>query len=121
MTNSERTAHSSPIFKKFKLLNIFDINKLQTTSFVQKTITESPNFPFRNFQHYFYDRTEIHTHDTRYRHQLTIKRFRTENGRKSIAIKGAILYNKLDEDTKKAKHIKHFERMLKNNLISKYT
>ena len=91
-TYSKSRNPSSPLFAKLKILPIFDINILQTCSFIFKVKYQGYNLP-AHFQQYFYKNSMIHSYATRQAEQLHRPRGQTTRGQFSIKYRGVKLWN----------------------------
>ena len=117
ISNSHYRSHTSPIFVKYNILNVYDMFKLETGVFMYKYSNGSLPAGFKKF---FMTRSQIHDYQTRYKDNYN----QTKNARlfsdRSIRTYGPILWNSLDDVTKNSNSIKHFKNQYKKYLISIY-
>ena len=109
VTKSHFLAHSSPLFKKCKALNIYDINKL----FMGKLF-------FKNPAKYVEPNIFQHIHNTRNQNLLRPARFTTTLGMNSLLNQGPLNYNNVPIVIKQSRTVQSFKRKLKNHLLSSY-
>ena len=105
--------HTKPLFVKLKLLNVFDINKYQTGSFIFKCIN-CPDILPNIFQTYFAHNHEIHTYNTRNATKLHVTKARTTTRKMTIKLSGTLFWNSLDNNITHSKTLKSFQKKLKN-------
>ena len=92
ITKSKYNAHTFDLFRQVKILNIVNINKLQTGIFMFKYIHKA--LPL-NFKDYFTFSNEIHNWNTRTKETLRPVRFRTNYRKYSIKHSGPMTWNNL--------------------------
>ena len=73
--------HTTPLFKHLNILNVYDINKLQTLFFVYKAVN---NLLLKHFNTFFNLNINIHQHDTRQSSSLHFTFHRTNIRANSI-------------------------------------
>ena len=112
--------HTPPLFHKLKLLNIFDIFKLQLGKLVYKSINNLG--PISNIVN-FTMAAEVHGHNTRYAtngnmftHSVRTRYY----GLRCLEIEGKHLWKELPQHIKLCTSIKSFTKHFKNHLISLY-
>ena len=112
--------HTPPLFYKFKLLNIFDIYKLQLGSFVFESLNNDG--PARLVIK-FTKASDIHDHETRFVTQGNLSRNwarTTQFGLKSLKVEGERFWATLPINIKDSPSKKIFVRRLKYKLIFCY-
>ena len=114
---SHYRAHSNPLFKELKLLNIYDLYKFYLGIFMFKySLDDLPSI----FRHYFIKRQDIHNRLTRNSSNYHISRNKTVLSSKGIRSTGPNLWNSMSPEIKKAKNLQTFKLSLKNNMLSLY-
>ena len=108
--------HSSPLFKTNRILNIFDINKLQAGCFVYKSLNCLLPLTFDN---YFLQNSLLHTHNTRSHSSLHLFYHRTKARSNCIKIFGSKFWNSLPVPIRESNSIYIFKRKLKSYLLKK--
>jgi hypothetical protein len=119
ITYSKWNSHSAPIFKLIRVLNVYDINKIQMGCFVYKFFNGLlPSL----FDNYFVTNCSIHSYNTRYSNNLHLylPRCRTETRANSIRILGVKLWNSIDLAIRQKKSVFSFKRNYKKYLIDMY-
>ena len=109
VTKSDFLAHSQPLFKKCKALNIFDINK----AYLSKLY-------FKNPTKYVNPNILQHDHNTRNQNLLRPPRFTTTLAMNSFLNQGPLIYNQVPLAVKQSMTITSFKRKLKDHLLSSY-
>lgn len=117
ITNSNFTAHASPLFKKLNLLNIRDLSKLQLAVFMYKFYANQ--LP-PSFNSYFTSNSSIHSYNTRQASNYHLFSLSTSHRRNSIVATGPKLWNGLPDDIKTVSSLAAFKRTLKIVLLAKY-
>ena len=112
ITGSPYLAHTEPLMKEFKLLNISGINKYGRALFLYKYVNNQlPG----NFDNYFINNHEFHNYDTRSREDMHIPNSRLDIRKQTIRNAGPSLWNSIPIHIKDASTI---ERGLKPHLLS---
>ena len=117
ITDAKYNAHSSPLFKELKILNIQDIHLLNICKFMYDYHHSTlPNALSNIFQ----SNIDIHNHYTRQYTHHHIRSHRTALASKSIIHTGPKEWNMLPSSIKESntKHV--FTHRLKSHLIDKY-
>ena len=109
ITKSDYLAHSKPLFKKCKALNIFDLNKLYMSKLF-----------FKNPAKYQEPRRVNHPHQTRNQLLLRPQRCATTLARNSFLSRGPLVYNEVPDTIKRSNTINSFKLKLKKHLLSAY-
>ena len=120
ITNSHNRTTAMPLFFRFKLLNVFDIFKLNMSKFVWSVINNMKEFSKGLFNNYFRRNTQIHQHNTRFKQDLHANKFRTNIGKKSTKHQGQIIWNSLPGGIRNALSIAQLKCNLKTYLINEY-
>jgi hypothetical protein len=117
ITMSHYRAHSNPLFKELKLLNIYDLYKFYLGIFMFKySLDDLP----RIFRHYFITRQDIQNRLTRNSSNYHLPRNKTTFSSKGIRSTGPHLWNGMSPEIKKANNLQIFKLSLKNNMLSLY-
>ena len=116
-TNSHWLAHSPPLFKKCKTLNIYDIHTLLKGLFMYNY--SSSNLPC-NFDNYFVQNKVIHRYSTRSMDLYRPCLFNYDLARNTIKRQGPLLWNSIDSDLRNARSKFIFKRKYKLHLLSSY-
>ena len=115
ITGSPYLAHTEPLMKEFKLLNISSINKYGKALFLYKYVNRQlPG----NFDNYFINNHEFHNYDTRSREDMHIPNSRLDIRKQTIRNAGPALWNSIPIHIKDASTIELFKRGLKPHLLS---
>ena len=115
--NSHYLSHSAPLFKKYNLLNVYDIYLLEVCTFMYKEFNNKlPDI----FHKYFNQQKNLHRYQTRHAEDYKIPHFKTNFARKTIRATGPIKWNLTEKHVKEAKTIKHFRNKIKKNIIAEY-
>ena len=117
ISNAKYNEHTSPLFKKLKLLKLNDIYELHLGKFMYKA-THNQLQPA--LAHYFPLNIEIHNYSTRQAGNPQIKLRRTTKASFQINYKGPVYWQDLPNDIKQSITIKQFTSKLKNNLVHNY-
>ena len=108
---------SSPLFKKHCILNICDINKIQTICLIFKFFHNSLPLQFTDL---FTCNSLIHDHNTRQTNKIHISCHRINIRANSIAIYGAKLWNTLSLELTSLPSLAIFKRHFKYHLLEFY-
>ena len=92
ITFSKWDAHTSPIFKKLRILKLHEINTFQTCCFVFKSLH---NLLPVKFHKLFLRNQDIHDHDTRKKQNIHVISHRINVRAQSIRIHGQKVWNAL--------------------------
>ena len=117
ITSSDYRAHTLEYFKQYKLLNIFELIKYNTAQFVYCWIKRINEFS-KIFSNFYNVNTDIHSHNTRQKEDIHPIKFKSNVGKYSLKYQGAIVWNKIESDIKKAKSLNIFKREYKEILIA---
>lgn len=109
ITNSDFLAHTPPIFKTLKILQLSDLSKFFIATHMYKHLpsTSTPS-------------TLIHNHGTRNQHTLQIPRHNLTIYRHSLMYLGPITWNNIPEHIKLSPSLQCFKKRLKEHLLSFY-
>ena len=110
-------AHTSPIFKKYRVLKFNDLIDFNTCIIMYKA---SNNMLPVNVQGQFKKNKEVHSYGTRNQEKLHVKPVKSTLKHKSVNNKGVKLWNNLDEHIRSAVSINLFKKRLKNKFIQEY-
>ncbi|MEE9189443.1 MAG: reverse transcriptase family protein [Candidatus Neomarinimicrobiota bacterium] len=115
--NSDFRAHSAPLFRISKQLNIYDINIHQTASFMFQFINNTlpPGLEFS-----FISRTNFHRYATRSTDDFIIPHHSTRLRSFAISVSGPKIWNSLDSAIKQLPDIKSFRKKFKLSMYSRY-
>ena len=118
IANTFAKEHSAPLFKELKLLNIFDIYKVEALKFVYDSLYKTNPPQFHSF--YSYPINQINTAANR-SHNLNIPQVRTSTyGLKSLKYTGVILWNDLSTELRNSFSKKCFGKALKKHSLENY-
>lgn len=112
MSNSQRYAHTDPLFKNYKLLKVNDIIKLQTLLFIHKALYSHEvdcNFQFLS-----------DNKNSRRPNDLKLPLCRTSHAQRYITYRGANQWNQLPEDLKNIKSFNIFKFKIKQLFLRNY-
>ena len=118
-TNSDYRAHAAPLFKELKLLDIYDMNKLNLLSFIFKWQRDDDKYQ-TIFQNYYKRHREIHRYNTRHRDNFIKPKPHNHYGFQSIKYSASDLWNTLDNTIMQSKSIFIFKKMLKHHYLGTY-
>ena len=113
---SKWNVHAAPLFRTKGILNIYDLNRLQTGCFVYKAMH---NMLPLVFCEYFVLNTGIHSHDTRHSSNIHQDYSRTCVRQNSIKSHGTRAWNTIAYDIKQSFSLASFSRKYKSCLLSK--
>ena len=117
-TGAQYLAHTNPLFKELKTLNVFDINSLQCLVFMYKY---KNNLLPQSFHNFFTLNSDIHSYPTRISSDFHLINPKLLIAHKSIRHHGPDLWNSLPESIKSSNSIYSFKRLVKKMLLSEYT
>ena len=103
ITKSNYLAHTQPLFKKLKILNIYDINKLQLASFM---FSYSKQLLPNNFDEYFEYNSNINQYNTRNTNKMYVPFYHYNFSRTTVSFKGPQSWNLLPDDLKESSTIR---------------
>ena len=110
--------HSAPLFKELKLLNIYDIFKVEPLKFVYDSLNKNNPSQFHSF--YSYPINRINTAANR-SNNLNASVIRTSNyGIKSLKYTGVVLWNDLSTNDRISASKATFSKKIKNYFIVQY-
>ena len=118
---STRISHTKPLFYKFNVLNVFDLNKLQTDTFMYRFKNNS--LPTHICSLFPKQPSEIHDYKTRFaKSNVSSEKYISslQKKKKSIFYNGPKLWNSLDTSFKSLPHLRSFKYNLKKSLVSVY-
>ena len=111
--------HSAPLFKQLKLLNIYDIFKVEALKFVFDSVNKNNPRQFHSFYSYPTNR-HINTAANRNNH-LNVPLIRTSNyGIKSLKFTGVVLWNNLSFNDRTSVSKAVFSMKIKSYFIDQY-
>jgi len=118
VTNSNYYEHSLPLFFKCNLLNLQDINKLCTATFMYRF--HNNQLP-KTFSLFYVLNSDVHEHFTRQSNKLHINYARTDILKHHLRIYGAKIWNAIEPDIiSSAHHLYSFKKKFKAHLLSFY-
>ena len=109
--------HSNPLFKKHKILNVYDTFKLDLGVFMYKHHAELLPKVFIN---YFRKHNQYHNYTTRNAQNYSFHNAKKTFSDRSIRTSGPVLWNSIDKKLKQARTVKEFRNMFKTNLLETY-
>ena len=114
ISKSQPLTHTDPLFQKFKLLTLDQINKQQIALFMYSYCNSLlPNF----LQTRFIQNKYITHRLTRQANNLFIPNFKYQFSRNTIRFTGPTLWNSIPENLKDAPRLSSFKRKYKNFLL----
>ena len=96
-TSSSLYTHSTPLFEKLGILNIYDINRFQLAFFTAQYINHNLPVTFDGFLNF---RSQIHNYQTRQCGNLHIPLLRTSLAQMSVKFKCVTVWNDLPPSLK---------------------
>ena len=105
---------TNELHKDMKILKIDDLITINILAFVKKCLFDDCPELFKSYFRY-----QSHNYDTR-DPKLFVKRSKTQLGSNSLKIKGASLWNNIENEIKSKCHLKSFKKCLTLHFISKY-
>ena len=107
ITWSKWNSHSSPIFKQLIIFHLFDINLVQVTCFVCRSLNgQLPPM----FEDYFVQNCTVHNHITRHCLNLQLTLHRTNIRANSIRVSGVKFWNSISLELKQKPSVFSFKR-----------
>lgn len=117
ISNSHFRSHSAPIFKNLKVLNVYDMYKVDLGVFMYKHFNgQLPQI----FNEYFNKFTDIHDRDTRNNNDYQFMKNKTAMASRGVRSSGPCLWNTLSPNIKMSINIKQFKKQFKNELLNTY-
>ena len=110
VTGSPYLAHTEPLMKEHKLLNVLSINQYGRAQFLYKSVH---NLLPPNFHNYFTYNRQFHDYETRNRDNMNIPHSRLDIRKQATRTAGPTLWNSLPEHIKRSPSIEIFKRKLK--------
>ena len=115
ITNSQPLTHTHPLFKKLKLLTVYDINKFVTCTFMYSYVNDLlPKFLDNGFT----ENKSRNTYNTRQRNNLYIPNYKYNISRCTVKYLGPILWNTLPEHIKCTTSLSSFRMKYKLHLLN---
>ena len=115
ISNSSYLCPTKPLFKKYKVLNIFDMYTKEAAMFMYKY---KCNMLPRSFDGYFTTNQEIHRYNTRNKGDFNIPKRNSKFD--SVFVSGPKIWNGLPNNMKKAKSLSQFKTTFKYYLLTSY-
>ena len=116
-TSSNYLAPSAPLFKKLNLLSVYDINTVQSCSFIYKCTYLSNMLP-TPFKEYFKTNSQVHNYNTRQSDNLHPSFSRTTHSQFSIKNRGSLLWNTHILTANSSSSLSNFKHRLKASLMN---
>lgn len=116
ISNSGYRDHTLPLFYKFKILSIYDINKHQTGTFMFKYFNRRNLLP-PYFKDYFILNKEVHGYNTRNANKIHLEKARTTARQFSLKYYGPVYWNSLNPSLIETSSISIFKHNLKQSLL----
>ena len=117
LTNSNRKAHAAPLFKQLRLLNVYDINKLQIACFVYKSMNYLLPHCLTNF---FESNNTVHDYNLRNNRNIKLHQSTINVRFFSIKCNGPRIWNDIDISIRDARHVDIFKVKLKPHYLESY-
>ena len=118
ISNSSYNAHTNPLFKANSILKLQDITTLNIASIMY--LYSTCQLP-KTFQHLFKLNSEVHEHNTRQSQNFHTLSKKSKLSQFSISYMGPLVWNKFKKILNNCKTIYKFKKIMKEELISKYT
>lgn len=118
MSLAKRSDSSAPLFRKFKLLSIFNVNIYQTCVFMYKYVHLTHQLP-STFQNFFTFSSDRHSYNTRRSEYFHLPYCRTSLCQHTLKYRGPSLWNNLPPSLQSTSTLSLFKKHLKNFLMSK--
>ena len=115
ISNSSYLCPTKPLFKKYKVLNIFDMYAKEAAMFMYKY---KCNMLPRSFDGYFTTNQEIHRYNTRNKCDFNVPKRNSKFD--WVFISGPKIWNGLPNNIKKAKSLSQFKTTFKYYLLTSY-
>ena len=114
ITHSQPQTHTGPLFKKLKLLSVYEINKFVTCTFVYSYINNIlPHF----LDNCFIENNTRVVYSTRQSNKLYIPFYKYNASRRTIRYAGPLLWNNLPDNIKSTISLSSFKRKYKQFLL----
>ena len=113
ITDSPRLAHSEPLFKKTKILQLEDLFRLETTKFIHRELLFGNNFSFVTH-------ADIHRYPTRSNNNFILPYCRTNTAKDFVLNRGLRFYNFLPEPYKNFDNVGTFKCKFKLDTLNAY-
>ena len=113
--NKGRQEPSSPLFKKLNLLQLTDINGLNSAIYVYKTLNNIIPSPI-TFQHHMPG-----PYNLRRNQQLNVPFVRSRQSQRFLQVRGPNIWNNLPADVKASRTLNTFKFKLKKYYLHQYT
>ena len=113
--NVDCRAHTSPLFKKYRILKFYDLIKFNSCMIMFKA---SNNLLPKNVQANFIKNKEIHSYGTRNREKLHVRNVKSHIKYISVNNQGVKLWNGLDEKIRSCVSLNLFKKRLKISLLN---
>ena len=105
--------------KELKMLNIYDIFKINQSEFIYKWKNGIDNF--KTIYSFFFEKQEqIHRYNTRQRNNYRKPKFKNKYGKQTITYTAADIWNTLTDDIKLSKSVKELKSKLKKSYLLNY-
>ena len=117
ITRSQFNAPSNPLFKKLNILKLEDIHQ---TSLLHHMFKTHNNLTPSALCNLYNTHGNVHSLNTRHRHDFTIDRFQNSTAHRSFLLLGPKLWASLAPPLKQIRKFSIFKRQLKDSLILKY-
>ena len=117
ITNSKPRVHTGPLFRKLKLLKLYDLYVVQTARFMY--LFKNEKLPSL-FDSYFVQNKNIVIYSTRQSEDFRVPNYKYELSRSTIKYSGPITWNNLPKSQTQCSSLSIFTRQLKANIINSY-
>ena len=112
--NASYYAHTTPIFKELKLLNVYDINNFNIAIFM--FLCSRGLLPLAMLSTFVLN-SNVHCHNTRNSVNYHLPKIRTNISKNSIFFKGPVLWNQIPPDLKNSPSLNCFKQRYKCYLL----
>ena len=117
ITNTRKFDHITPALRQISWLPVKEQLLLRDSIMTYKCLNSLvPQYLSEKFS----KRSSIHSRLTRNQDTLQIPLYRTATGQRSFHYRAVNLWNGLDENIKEARSLRHFKKLLKNNLLNNF-
>ena len=114
---AQYNAHTSPLFKHLNIVKLHDLYELQIAKYMYSYSQNTLPIPLMTL---FTSNDNIHTHDTRNRHNPHISQRRITTASKSLRHRGPDIWYNIPEEITSRKNITSFSKQFKKRIIQNY-
>ena len=118
-TNSDYRAHSAPLFKQLKIINIFDIHRINLSIFLYKWENNIDHYKII-YPNFFRKHHELHRYNTRNKNDYIKPKPSNQYGIKSISYSAPDIWNDINNDIKLARSPNELKNKMKKHYLNQY-